>query len=39
MKKKRKSKAEVKEELLNFSVEGHEYKNDPLNGRTMNATL
>ena len=36
MKKKRKSKAEVKKEFLNSSVEGDEYKNDVLNGRTIN---
>lgn len=36
MKKKRKSKAEMKEELMNSLVESDEYENDALNGRIMN---
>ena len=37
MKKKRKSKAEVKEELLNSLLGGYDYKYDDLNGRATTA--
>lgn len=39
MKKKRKSKNELKKELLRSLVEDEEYENDDLNNKTDNAKL